>query len=226
MMPVKRCALLLIAAFALVLGTPGRVSAGELLAARALRLAEDVGRWLSDNAVKRPDGIAWPDDALDPESLGYDLGSGVAGKVIYFVALYRATGNQDYLDLASGGADYLVALLQDVATFDANDRRAGLYTGLPGIGVALVHVQQQAQKKKYSDALSKVLDLLGDWSIEDADGLHWSDDFNDLLFGEAGTVLFVSWYAEQTGDRHAAVLAHRGAQFLLGQAIKSDVGKY
>ena len=48
--------------------------------AEVLQLAEEVGRWLADNAIRGPQGISWPDDTLKPENVGYDLGSGVAGK--------------------------------------------------------------------------------------------------------------------------------------------------
>ena len=82
-------------------------------AREVLQLAEDVGRWLAGNAIETGNGIAWPDNTLSPETTGYDLGSGVAGNVVYFVALYRATGNADYLNMAKGGADYLIDVLQN-----------------------------------------------------------------------------------------------------------------
>jgi len=196
------------------------------LAENALELAEQVGRWLADNTVPQPEGITWPDDVKNPEAISYDLASGVAGKVLYFVALYRATENPDYLDLALGGADYLVATLQDPVVFEGNQRKASLYTGVSGIGVALMHVQHHARQTKYRNAIVKVIRLLDEWGVSDAQGLHWSDEFNDLIYGDAGTTLFLSWYAEQTGDEHALDMAHRGAQFLLGQADESADGKF
>jgi hypothetical protein len=192
----------------------------------ALELAEQVGRWLAENTVQQPEGIAWPDDVQNPEAISYDLASGVAGKVLYFIALYRATENPDYLDLALGGADYLVATLQDPDAFEENQRRASLYTGVSGIGVALVHVQHHARQTKYKNAIEKVISLLDDWGVKDAQGLHWSGEFNDLIYGDAGTALFLAWYAEQTGDEHALDMAHRGAQFLLEQADESADGKF
>jgi hypothetical protein len=198
----------------------------EDLAESALELAEEVGRWLADNTIQQPEGIAWPDDVLNSAAISYDLASGVAGKVLYFVALYRATENPDYLDLALGGADYLVATLQDPDAFEGNPRRASLYTGVSGIGVALMHVQEHARQAKYKNAIDKVISLLGDWGVEDVDGLYWSDEFNDLIYGDAGTALFLSWYAEQTGDQEALDMAQRGAQFLLGQADESADGKF
>lgn len=200
--------------------------AEDVLPDEVLELAEDVGRWLAVNAVKTPAGTAWPDDVLNPEAISYDLASGVAGKVLYFVALYRATENPDYLELAINGADYLVSVLDDPAAFDGNSRRASLYTGISGIGIALMHVQHHARQTEYRNAIGNVISLLDEWSVSDVRGLHWSEDFNDLIYGDAGTVLFLSWYVEQTGDEKALDLAHRGAKFLLGQSDQTTDGKF
>ena len=198
----------------------------SVTADEVLDLAEDVGRWLSGIAVHGPSGVTWPDDALKPDVSGYDLASGVAGKVAYFVALYQATGNEDYLDMARGGADYLVHVLNDPSSFAENPRKASLYTGVSGIGVALIHVQEHAPDPKYEQAMEQVVNQLAEWGISDSDGLHWSDEFNDLIYGEAGTTLFLSYVAERTGDDRALEMAKQGAQFLLSQAQESEAGSY
>lgn len=195
-------------------------------ASDVLRLAEDVGQWLADHSVQTPTGVEWPDDVLSPDIVSYDVASGVAGKVLYFVALFRATANDDYLDLALGGADYLAAILDSPDAFESNARKASLYSGVAGIGVALVHVQQHARQTKYANAIHQVISLLDEWSVDDAQGLHWSDDFNDLIYGDAGTTLFLSWYAERTGDQRVLNMAVRGAQFVLGQANEMPNGKF
>jgi len=156
-----------------------------------LELAEDIGRWLVGNAIQNDNGTVWPDNALSPDTIGYDLASGVAGKVVYFVALYRATGNVEYLKMAEGGADYLIGVLQDPSSFEQNPRRASLYTGISGIGVALLHVQRHASDQKYGRAVKQIVNQLGEWSVEDGGGLRWSDEFNDLIYGDAGTALFL-----------------------------------
>jgi hypothetical protein len=189
-----------------------------------LVLAEDVGRWLAANALVDESGVAWPDDVLNSETVSYDLATGVAGKVIFFVALYRATENPEYLELATGGADYLLTTLQDSAAFDDNPRRASLYTGVSGLGVALTHVYQQTNDTKYANGVDKILTLLDEWSVATDEGIRWSDEFNDLLYGDTGTTLYLSWYANQTGDERARDMAHDGARFMLEQAEESSQG--
>ena len=56
-----------------------------------------------------------------------------------------------------------------------------------------------------------------------------ADEFNDLIFGEAGTVLFLSFVADRTdrtGDSRALEMATAGAKFLLGQAQATESGSF
>ena len=80
-----------------------------------LQLAEDAGRWIATTAMAEPGTGPWPDNALAPAKAGVDLATGVSGTVVYFIGLYRATGNADYLALARDGADYLVDQLDETA---------------------------------------------------------------------------------------------------------------
>ena len=192
----------------------------------ALELAEDIGRWLATNSIQTDSGIAWPDNTLSPEKISYDLGSGVAGKVVYFVALYRATGDAEYLRVAEDGADYLIGVLQDPSSFEQSPRRASLYTGISGIGVALLHVQRHASAPKYEHAVKQIVAQLREWSVEDGEGLRWSDEFNDLIYGDSGTALFLSYVAQQTANEEALDLATQGARFLLSQAQESATGSF
>jgi hypothetical protein len=195
------------------------IGAGDVL-----DLAENAGKWLAATATRGPSGTSWPNDALNPEIVGYDLASGVAGKVVFFAALHAATGKADYLDLATGGADYLMSVLDDPSSFDGNVRRASLYSGIAGIGVALLQVRQH--DPKYQEAVTRIVDRLQEWGVETPAGMMWSDEFNDLIYGDAGTALFLAWAAEQTGDERARVMAANGARFLLSQGQKAEQGTY
>jgi len=199
-------------------------TAGEESPEDILDLAEDVGKWLATTSTHGPSGISWPDDALNPEAVGYDLASGVSGKVLYFLALHRATGNSDYLDMALGGADYLLAVINDPGSFDGNARRASLYSGISGIGVALLNLQQH--DPKYARGVTQIVELLQDWAVESPAGMRWSDEFNDLIYGDAGTALFLAQAAEQTGSETALAMSVEGARFLVSQGQNTEQGSF
>ena len=191
-----------------------------------LQLAEDAGRWVATTAVAEPGAGPWPDDALAPAEAGVDLASGVAGKVVFFVGLYRATGNAEYLVLARNGADYLVGRLDETARIGDAERRASLYNGIAGIGVALLTVLDELPEEHYELALYRVVGLLRDWAVPDDHGIHWSARFNDLLYGDAGTVLFLATIAEQQGDDEALDMARQGAQSLLSRSLFDGDKRY
>jgi hypothetical protein len=201
-------------------------AAAAVEADKVLSLAEDVGRWVASTAVEHDTSSVWPDDALAPDKVGYDLASGVSGKVVFFVALYRATGNDQYLKFAKRGADFLISILDEPSQFDGDQRRASLYAGVAGIGVALLHVRAEAPEQKYITAVQTVVKLLDDWAISDDDGVHWSEKFNDLIYGDAGTALFLAHVALLDGDSNTKVLAKEGAHFLLSQAVDEGDGCY
>jgi hypothetical protein len=198
----------------------------DLTAENVLSMAQAVGGWLANQAIVDARGTSWPDDVLNPEQVGYDLASGVAGKVVFFSGLYRATGNDDYLDMALGGADYLLSVINDPAAFEGNPRRASLYAGIAGIGVALQEAIRLSVEPKYNKGLDRVMGLLEEWRVVEAEGLRWSDDFNDLIYGDAGTALFLASAAVQRNDAKLLETASRSAHFLLSQAQATEAGSF
>src|SRR6187549_1510696 len=83
-----------------------------------LAVALDAARW-----------IRAADRGLDAA----DLYSGRAGVVLFFLELYRATGDAAHRATATAGADALLDALESQAD-------AGLYTGLAGIAFVLSEV--------------------------------------------------------------------------------------
>jgi lantibiotic modifying enzyme len=193
-------------------------------AGQVMQLAIEAGDWLAAQGQAQPSGIAWPADANRPEAVAYDLGSGTAGIVVYFLSVYAATGNDRFLELAEGGGNYLVSLLEDSEAIGAGARRASLYAGISGIGVALELLAEH--RPAFSAEVDKVVAMLDDWRVTEPAGIRWSEDFNDLLYGDAGTILFLAWRAHRDGDKRARRLAVSASHFLLSQAENADQGRY
>ena len=214
--------------FRWVLVLPALIVAAESHAAPAadevLQLAEDAGRWVYEQGQAQTVGMAWPADANKPEEIAFSLSSGTAGVVTYYLALHAATGDARYLDYAAQGGEYLASLLNDAESFGAESRRASLYSGIAGVGVALQLLAEH--RAEFASDVEKVVAILADWSKTEPTGIRWSDDFNDVLFGEAGTILFLAWYADKSGDEQALQLATSASQFLLAQAQSADQGRY
>jgi lantibiotic modifying enzyme len=209
-----------------VLQLAGGRQACALEPGEVLQLAEDAGRWIATTAIAEPGAGPWPDDALAPATAGVDLANGVSGKVVYFVGLYRATGNPEYLALAREGTDYLIGKLDETARTADESHRASLYRGIAGIGLALLCVLDELPEQNYEQALERIVGFIEEWAIQDDAGIHWSPRFNDLLYGDAGTVLFLATVAEQQGDDQLLTLARQGAHALLHRSLFDGDKRY
>jgi lantibiotic modifying enzyme len=203
-------------------GSPTTFAAPQ--AGEVLQLAADAGDWLAAQGQAQSSGTAWPADTNQPEAVAYDLGSGTAGIVVYFLSLYAATGNEHFLETAERGGAYLASLLDDPDAFGAGSRRASLYTGVAGAGVALTLLAEH--RPAFSAEVDKVVGLLDDWSVAEPAGVRWSGEFNDLLYGDAGTILFLAWRAHRDDDERAMRLAVAASHFLLSQAEDAERGRY
>jgi hypothetical protein len=217
---IKKSVILMALVF--LFGSPATFAAPH--ADQVIQLAIDAGEWLAAQGQTQSSGAAWPADANRPEAVAYDLGSGTAGVVVFFLSLYAATGNERYLELAAHGGTYLASLLDDSEVFGSGSRRASLYTGIAGIGVALTLLAEH--RPAFSADADKVVTLLDDWSVAEPAGARWSDEFNDLLYGDAGTILFLAWRAHRDGDQRARRLAVSASHFLLSQGEDADRGRY
>ena len=89
-----------------------------------------------------------------------------------------------------------------------------------------MHVFEETKDSKYSKALKSVISLLEQWSVLEGNKRHWSVKFNDLLYGETGTVLFLSDYAARFNDPTAQNMSEQGANFLLSIAKSNAQGSY
>src|SRR5688572_12950494 len=77
-----------------------RVQASRPWLAAALK----AERWLAMAAQSGPKGIAWPADPTRPGSVSTDLYTGMAGVVLFYLELHNATGDEQALKMARGGA--------------------------------------------------------------------------------------------------------------------------
>jgi lantibiotic modifying enzyme len=161
-----------------------RLSTDEAL----LDAARGVATWLRSTHSADAGGVIWPADALRPSLQSLDLSTGVAGQVLFFSELYAATRDSADLRTAREGADLL---MQELRRRDSVPMRgeATLYRGLPGIGVALRAVYRATGNPRYADAHRSVAHDLARRARAVARA-SWSDS-NDVMFGDAGTGLFV-----------------------------------
>jgi lantibiotic modifying enzyme len=155
--------------------------------------ANQAAAWITASATKTPEGMAWPAIPSDPESVSFDLYSGVPGVVLFFCQAFHSTGRAVYLDAARAGADLLLSKLDSVPG-------AGLYVGLSGVAFALEETYRVTREDKYRRGFLACLDRIRASSKSAGAGIEWSST-TDIISGNAGTGLFLLYAFHETGDR-------------------------
>jgi len=145
--------------------------------------------------------------AADRGSDAADLYSGRAGVVLFFLELYRATGDAAHRATATAGADALLDSLERQAD-------AGLYTGLAGIGFVLSEVGRHTAHERYRDGARRVAATLRDRAAAHGTGVEWNDT-TDVISGSAGIGLFLLDAAEALDIPDGRDLAARAGRRLL-----------
>jgi len=182
-------------------GIPFRLKAEEK-PIRWLDAAVKAARWIRTTRVATPDGLLWLSGPELPEGMNAspDLYTGTAGIVLFLAELARATGDRSWLQEAMYGADWLIAGLPE--KLDPEQSQAGLYTGVPGIGLAIHRVAKASSEDKYRKGAERCLELVHAAAKPAGAGVEW-DPGLDVIAGSAGTILYLLHMAREL-DRPAS----------------------
>lgn len=155
--------------------------------------AIEVAKWLQSNSIETDSGKVWTSDPTDSSTISTNLYSGSAGVVLFFLEAYRAIKNEEYLQEAEAGADYLLSTIPESISAQW---QAGLYTGIAGSGFVLEETFQISQKPKYREGALQCVRLLHESAKKKGAGAEWGK-VTDIISGNAGTGLFLLYAAEK-----------------------------
>jgi lantibiotic modifying enzyme len=198
--PISRCVGLFFSLAVFVWG--GKEDKGRYLDA-----ALKAEKWIAGTAVARPAGTAWPADPKDPKSMNSTLYAGNPGVVLFYLELYAATSDKDYLKQAAAGANFLISGLPEEKTM-------GLYEGLAGIGFALREAYKASNDRKYQEAFLECLKRLQKEARPVGNGVDWNGP-TDIISGSAGIGLFLLKAAAELGDKSLTELASQAGRRLV-----------
>ena len=168
--------------------------AAALLAAQYLAIAKDAARWIEAQPTPAPDAAI---------TLYY----GTPGPVLFYVNLYRATGDSNCIDRARRGGDALLKLIES-----SND--PGLYDGIAGAGYALTELWNTTHESKYREGALRVVRRLSELQAPTL----------DIISGSAGTGLFLLYASRELHEAQALSLARCEADRLLAIQAAEPVG--
>jgi lantibiotic modifying enzyme len=147
-------------------------------------------RWIASSAIRDGDGLRWPVDPNKPAAVQFDLYSGSAGVVLFYLELHHATGEKRFLDEAASAARALIANLPEEHI--QGDEGAGLYSGVAGTAYVLRSVYERIPTPAVERAIKVTRDLLRDAAKNQDGGVSWNA-YDDIISGTSGIALALLW---------------------------------
>jgi len=184
---------------------------------RYINAALSAARWLRATALTQSSGTSWAAVPPDAKTVQTSLYTGFPGVVLFLIELHRATGDRQWLDLASSGADQLAAMLPDSAT---GEESAGLYTGLAGIAYTLEEAGNARGDSRYAGAVRKALGQIVAGAHDVGTGIEWNDS-TDIISGSAGIGLYLLRASKTMGDAPARQAAIRAGRRLIEREFRT-----
>ena len=193
-----------------------------------LDAARRAARWIRSTRIETADGITWPPKPASPERHGPSLYYGAPGVVLFYLELFHATGDEEWLDEARAGANQMIAGLPDLRA----SRGPGFYTGVAGSAFVLEEVRRATGENRYREAARRALR----WIHQDAaaldGGVAWPTDadaptgsaVNDIISGSAGIGLLLLWADRRMDNSDSRRLAAEAGHLLVDRGRPAGDG--
>lgn len=186
-----------------------------------LEAADRIGATLCRDALWAGDRCNWLGASMEPlngswrtvqRAFGPELYNGTCGIAFFLARLFRVTNDKRHKSAAEGGIRQSLSRLADVVP----QARIGFYSGLTGVGYALVEVGKDLDREEY---VNQGLRIVQERSAENP-----NDQGLDVVSGSAGAIpIFLKFYRDFHQDAFLG-LAIRYAEHLLATAEKADLG--
>ncbi len=195
--------------------------------------AEETAEWIISTSVESGEYIFWPSQPDTMQRGEISLYHGVPGGILFFIELYKATNNIEYLTEAEKAAGWLAeksvvnpegAYWSDYENSEGRIPDPGLYSGTSGVGTTFLELANCTKKQEYFDYAKKAADWLTANTKQFDSGESWSE-ITDIVSGAAGTGLFLVKAAEELGDPSYLQTAEKAGRYLISQAVPEDSGK-
>ena len=167
-----------------------------------LNAALDVAKWVKRYEVQKPVGKSWKissgagskeGDDLAQKMTDRSLYSGAAGVGFFYLQLYEATQNQEYLQEAMEAAEYLIGTFENELGV-----KPGIHGGITGEGFFTEALYRKTGEQKYRDYAIKVADVAYEQAQKIPEGIHWGNLVDYM--GDGSTAAYWLYIAQLTDN--------------------------
>jgi hypothetical protein len=202
-----------------------------------LNYAEGAADWLINEAIVVGDGYKWP-DLVGSYYYYTDRYYGSPGIVMLFSELYETIANEEYLQYAVGGAQWLIErAISEAGGYKWPQREGlslyytGLYVGTAGTGDAFLNLYETLSDTIYLEYATGAANWLLNVAIfENQDECKWpssqytADYCTDIIYGASGIGLFLLRMYDLTNNPEYLDYARYTGNWLVNQAIPVGSG--
>lgn len=153
----------------------------------------EIADEIMSEAINTEHGLYWETLKYNGEKhFEVSIYGGVTGTLIFFVELYKITGEKKYYDIIKSGIDFLEYYLDDINTSERKQITTSFYSGIGGIIYLFLIVHEATSETYY---LEKALTFFKQ--------RHFSIEYstkNDVLGGKAGDILYLLHLYNKTQD--------------------------
>ena len=186
--------------------------------------SKKIDSWLREQKIKIDSTDIWR-DVIDSDRVSLSLSSGVAGKVLFYLELYLASGDRQYLNEAIQGCDFIIKNLpQSVKAAKSIRNASSLYGEISGSAFVLTETYKVTNDTRWRNQIDHCLSLLDSLSLQ-PDGRYWNN-FNDVLIGSSGTGLLLLYLYQELQIPKALQMAQDAAKVLEERAIRNQDSLY
>lgn len=132
------------------------------------RFALEVETFIRSQARVTDHGQAWAHSPDRPKNVSYSLYNGSAGIIVFYIELFRASGNSQFLDTAVSAGRELEHFARSVEW-----QSCAMYTGWPGHAFSLFCLYEVTGDERFLDAGRFCLDRLHASSTSIGSGIGW-----------------------------------------------------
>ena len=210
-----------------------------------LNSAIETANWLKTLEIKTEHGKIWKNFPDGQNGFGKDIMlfgptniySGSAGIGIFFLRLYQATKEEQYLNEARDAANHIISIETDAGWYEQTLHSdiggvipvpgwaIGYSNGPMGQALFLDDLYQVTGEEKYKNYVLKTADDLLEAGKYTEEGLHWSNE--EDIVADGGFVFFLVQVYEHFGDSKYLDAAAKAADYIAKDALPAkNGGKY
>ncbi len=191
-----------------------------------LQAAIETAAWIKQHEVVTDSGKHWAvsgtagkvqDSAENSFLSDRSLYSGAAGIGFFFIQLYEATGDAQWLDEAKQAAGYLISTYEFALAGNP-----GIHSGLAGEGWFLDTLYRKTNDASYREQAVRIANDIYEAASKEADEIHW-DGYFDYM-GDGGAIAYWLYIAGLTDDKKYVAYAKEGLDSILKLQVKQDDG--